>query len=142
MYITEVARMTAVTVKALRYFESIGLICPERSTNDYRHYDEADVRAVVELRELTARRDALQVRLDEKASFDLITSSEETTMTVFTSLASDLPVPENDGAADHLPGLRVPVLRLIASDGSILDLGSLAPDERWCTCTRCPVAPT
>lgn len=176
MYITEVARTTGATVKALRYYESIGLICPERSANGYRHYDAEDVRAVVELqelsalgippgkaapflecldlghergdecvstlavyldtiteldhmiRELTARRDALRVRLDERASFDLTTSPEspeETTMTDYTSLPADLPVPENDGAADHLPGLRVPDLQLTASDGSVVDLGAL-----------------
>lgn len=164
-----------MTVKALRYYESIGLICPERSANGYRHYDAEDVRAVIELRELnalgippgkaapflecldlghergdecvsslavyrdaiaeldhlirelTARRDALQVRLDESASFDLTTSPEENAMPDFTSLPSGLPVPEDDGAADHLPGLRVPNTQLTASDGSVVDLGSLGP---------------
>lgn len=176
MYITEVARTTGVTVKALRYYESIRLICPERSANGYRHYDAEDVRAVIELRELnalgippgkaapflecldlghkrgdecvsslavyrdtiaeldhlirelTARRDALQARLDESSSFTPTTSAEspeETAMPDYTSLPADLPVPENDGAADHLPGLRVPDLQLTASDGSVVDLGSL-----------------
>lgn len=175
MYITEVARTTGMTVKALRYYESIGLICPERSANGYRHFDAEDVRVVVELwelsalgippgkaapfleclgrghersdecvsslavyrdtiaeldhmiMELTARRDARQVRLDESASFDLTPSPEETAMTDFTTLPDDLPVPEDDGAADHLPGLRVPELGLPASDGSVVDLSALGP---------------
>jgi peroxiredoxin len=39
---------------------------------------------------------------------------------------STLPVPEDDGAARHLPGLRIPSIRLAATDGSVIDLASLA----------------
>jgi peroxiredoxin len=39
---------------------------------------------------------------------------------------STLPVPEDDGAARHLPGLRMPSLALPATDGSSIDLSSLA----------------
>ncbi len=39
---------------------------------------------------------------------------------------STLPVPEDDGAARHLPGLRLPSIPLAASDGSRVDLASLA----------------
>ncbi|MEA2374551.1 MAG: hypothetical protein QOD53_1014 [Thermoleophilaceae bacterium] len=42
-----------------------------------------------------------------------------------SSLPDDLPVPEDDGAADHLPGLRVPALDLPASDGTSVDLAAL-----------------
>jgi peroxiredoxin len=38
---------------------------------------------------------------------------------------STLPVPEDDGAARHLPGLRVPSIPLAATDGSTVDLSSL-----------------
>jgi peroxiredoxin len=38
---------------------------------------------------------------------------------------STLPVPEDDGAARHLPGMRLPSLSLPATDGSTVDLGSL-----------------
>ena len=41
-------------------------------------------------------------------------------------LPPDLPVPEDDGAADHLTGLALPPLRLPASTGGELDLASLA----------------
>lgn len=36
-----------------------------------------------------------------------------------------LPAPEDDGAADHLPGSRLPALRLPASDGRSLSLSEL-----------------
>jgi peroxiredoxin len=47
-------------------------------------------------------------------------------MTDLGSLPDDLPVPEDDGAADHLPGLAIPVLDLPATTGgrvSLADLG-------------------
>jgi peroxiredoxin len=46
-------------------------------------------------------------------------------MTDYTVLPDNLPVPENDGAADHLTGLAVPALTLPASDGSAVDLAAL-----------------
>ena len=47
-------------------------------------------------------------------------------MTNFGSLPADLPVPEDDGAADHLPGLTIPALEFPATIGgsvSTADLG-------------------
>ena len=41
-----------------------------------------------------------------------------------TDLPDDLPVPEDDGAADHLPGLTIPRLGLPATDGSTVDLAA------------------
>lgn len=46
--------------------------------------------------------------------------------TDYTSLPADLPVPEDDGAADHLPGLTVPSLRLASTGGGSVDLAELA----------------
>jgi peroxiredoxin len=40
-------------------------------------------------------------------------------------LPEDLPVPEDDGAADHLPGLALPTLALPATDGELVDLSAL-----------------
>jgi peroxiredoxin len=37
-----------------------------------------------------------------------------------------IPAPEDDGAADHLVGSRVPSVRLTATDGSTVDLSGLA----------------
>ena len=46
-------------------------------------------------------------------------------MSDYTSLPDDLPAPTDDGAADHLPGLAMPALRLATSDGGDVDLSDL-----------------
>jgi len=43
-----------------------------------------------------------------------------------TVLPGDLPVPQDDGGARHLTGLRLPALALQATDGSPVDLSKLA----------------
>ncbi|WP_426565965.1 peroxiredoxin [Angustibacter sp. McL0619] len=43
-----------------------------------------------------------------------------------TRLPDDLPVPTDDGAADHLPGAAVPSVALAATDGGTVDVASLA----------------
>lgn len=43
-------------------------------------------------------------------------------MSTYESLPSDLPVPEDDGAAAHLPGTAMPELALAATDGQTLRL--------------------
>ena len=45
----------------------------------------------------------------------------------FTRLPPDLPVPEDDGAASHLPGTAMPELTLPATDGSEVSLAGLGP---------------
>lgn len=47
-------------------------------------------------------------------------------MTTYSSLPQDLPVPEDDGAASHLPGLELPIILLPATDGRTVDLSSLS----------------
>lgn len=42
-----------------------------------------------------------------------------------TSLPDDLPMPEDDGAADHLRGSRLPDVALRATDGSTISLAKL-----------------
>lgn len=44
---------------------------------------------------------------------------------VLTELPADLPVPENDGAADHLPGMAVPDVALPATVGGTVELAAL-----------------
>jgi peroxiredoxin len=44
----------------------------------------------------------------------------------YTDLPPDLPVPEDDGAADHLAGLAVPPLALPSTLGGVADLAELA----------------
>lgn len=47
-------------------------------------------------------------------------------MTTFNSVDwTKLPAPEDDGAAAHLPGLRLPPVPLQATDGGVVDLAAL-----------------
>jgi peroxiredoxin/DNA-binding transcriptional MerR regulator len=73
---------------------------------------------------LTTRRDELKRRLDHGASR---TFDKETMMTDYTTLPDNLPVPQDDGAADHLPGMNLPPLKLPTSDGKVVDLANLGP---------------
>src|SRR5215212_1364417 len=43
----------------------------------------------------------------------------------FLELPADLPVPVDDGACDHLPGMRLPSLALPATDGTLIGLSTL-----------------
>ena len=43
-----------------------------------------------------------------------------------TALPSGLPVPGDDGAADHLEGMRIPSIPLPSTDGDTLDLSTIA----------------
>jgi DNA-binding transcriptional MerR regulator len=52
MRIGELAREAGVTVKAVRYYESLGLLDAPRLHNGYRDFGERDVRVVREIREL------------------------------------------------------------------------------------------
>jgi DNA-binding transcriptional MerR regulator len=54
MRIGELAREAGVTVKAVRYYESLGLLGAERLGNGYRDFAPADVRLVREIRELAS----------------------------------------------------------------------------------------
>src|SRR5262249_11606688 len=49
-----------------------------------------------------------------------------TTMHDPTVLPADIPAPQDDGAARHLTGTRLPSLPLAATDGSQVDLSKLA----------------
>jgi peroxiredoxin/DNA-binding transcriptional MerR regulator len=169
MRIGELARRAGVSIKAVRYYERLGLVEPVREPNGYRSFDDDDLRAVVEIRELSeigvsplraapfvecldaghehgdecisslavyrdtvaelgrmidalsARRDELQRRLDHGASR---TFTKET-MTDYMTLPEGLPVPEDDGAADHLPGTKMPNLTMPTSDGGTVRLAGL-----------------
>jgi peroxiredoxin len=49
--------------------------------------------------------------------------------TDFTSLPANLPAPEDDGAADHLPGSEVPSVALPSTLGGELDLAEAARER-------------
>ena len=44
----------------------------------------------------------------------------------YLSLPEGLPVPEDDGGADHLVGLRIPTITLVATNGSKVDPSSMS----------------
>lgn len=48
-------------------------------------------------------------------------------MTDLNALPDDLPVPVEDGAADHLPHTSLPALALVATDGETVELDQLGP---------------
>lgn len=52
MQIKELADRAGVTVKAVRYYESRGLLAPRRARNGYRDYADMDVQVVREIRAL------------------------------------------------------------------------------------------
>lgn len=54
MRVGELARQTGTTVRALRYYERVGLVVPSRLANGYRDYEPLAVKQVAEIRDLTA----------------------------------------------------------------------------------------
>ena len=44
----------------------------------------------------------------------------------YLSLPDNLPVPEDDGAADHLVGMKMPPVNLQATNGKVINLGKLS----------------
>ncbi|MDH6194705.1 peroxiredoxin/DNA-binding transcriptional MerR regulator [Mycobacterium frederiksbergense] len=171
MQISELARRTGASIKAVRYYEDLGLLTPSRLGNGYRDYTDEHVQIVDEIRtlaaigispsmaspfieclrhghehsdecpeslaayrdsiavldqtiaSLTQKRHALTARLNEAAcrAFD----QEYRPLTEFTSLPAGLPVPEDDGAADHLVGLPIPDIALASSGGGQVRMRSL-----------------
>nr|WP_245627716.1 MerR family transcriptional regulator [Actinomadura oligospora] len=176
MQISELARRAGVTTKAVRYYESLGLLVPGRLANGYRYYNEHDVRLTREIRALadlgipvertrpflecltaghrhaddcpaslagyrdaideltqridglTARRAVLVAHLHRAANRGsrLPPADEgEDLVTDYMNLPADLPVPEDDGAAAHLPGAKVPPLELQGTGGGSVRLDAL-----------------
>jgi DNA-binding transcriptional MerR regulator len=171
MQISELARRTGASTKAVRYYEDLGLLEPSRLSNGYRDYTDEDVQIVSEVRalaavgiapskarpfidclrhghehsdecpeslaayrdsiavldqtiaSLTQRRQDLAARLDAAACRAFDTKGDA--LTDFTTLPAGLPVPENDGAADHLVGLQVPDITLPSSGGGEVPLRHL-----------------
>ncbi|MEV6655505.1 MerR family transcriptional regulator [Nocardia fluminea] len=52
MRIGELARLAQLSPKAIRRYEALGLVAPERHPNGFREYDEHTVRLVREIRSL------------------------------------------------------------------------------------------
>lgn len=172
MRIGELAGRAQVSVKAVRYYEQLGLVQPGRLPNGYRDYSDHDLRVISEIRALSgfginparaapfieclyaghqhsdecpaslaayrdsiaaldrtiaslaSRREHLAERLQQGASRTF--KSEVGAMIDYSKVLPDnLPVPVDDGAANHLVGLAVPALTLAATDGRGVGLGTL-----------------
>lgn len=54
MQISELARRAGVSLKAVRYYERLGLVMPSRLGNGYRDYTDDDLQIVGEIRSLAA----------------------------------------------------------------------------------------
>ncbi len=52
MRIGDLAQRTGTTTRALRFYESQGLLMAQRAPNGYREYDEDDLRLVTEIQTL------------------------------------------------------------------------------------------
>jgi DNA-binding transcriptional MerR regulator len=52
MRIGELARRAGVSTRTLRHYEELGLVLPRRTSNGYRDYAGAELRAVAEIRSL------------------------------------------------------------------------------------------
>jgi peroxiredoxin/DNA-binding transcriptional MerR regulator len=77
---------------------------------------------------LTARQAVLTAHLQEAAHRGSSVSPAdegEDLMTDYSNLPAGLPVPEDDGAAAHLPGTKVPQLELQATGGATIRLDAL-----------------
>jgi DNA-binding transcriptional MerR regulator len=75
MRIGELAKRAGTTTRALRFYESQGLLTAQRSANGYREYDEEDIRLVSEIRTLQA----VGLSLDDTRPFvDCLRAGHET----------------------------------------------------------------
>jgi DNA-binding transcriptional MerR regulator/peroxiredoxin len=154
MRVGELARRTGTTVRALRYYETAGLVVPRRLGNGYREYDPIAVRLVQQIRELTA----LGLSVEETRPFvesladghDVCSAAVATYRSAISGLqerigrltaqrdglherleaaAGLVPAPASRGGTDprELAGVRVPNLEFYATDGRPVDLGALGP---------------
>lgn len=183
MRIGQLAQLAAVSPKAIRRYEALGLVTPARHPNGYREYDDESVRLVREIRALnrlgiaveetrpfleclssggefvddcpaslaeyrraiadltdqiatlTERRDELVRRLRDAAHRNTAAPTVTSTPNLST-LPSDMPEPQDDGAAAHLPGLRMPELTMSDSARARIDLATLGGGEPSSTCIR------
>lgn len=50
MNVSQAARHSGLPAKTIRYYEDVGLICPERAANGYRRYSDADIHSLAFLK--------------------------------------------------------------------------------------------
>ncbi|GAA1540483.1 redoxin family protein [Dactylosporangium maewongense] len=157
MRVGELARRTGTTVRALRYYESAGLVVPRRLSNGYREYEPIAVRLVEQIRQLTA----LGLTVEETRPFvDSIVGGADDTDVCAAALATyrstiatlqdrigrltaqrdalnsrldtataRVATGASSPGADpsRLVGDRLPGLTFYCTDGRPVDLGALGP---------------
>lgn len=77
------------------------------------------------VRELQARRDALTANLTAASERMIESMRPIDAENPNLVLPADLPEPEDDGAATHLPGRRLPQVALASTDGDVVHLSEL-----------------
>ncbi|GAA3663647.1 MerR family transcriptional regulator [Nocardioides ginsengisoli] len=104
MHIKDLAERSGVSVKAVRYYESRGLLAPTRAANGYREYDDADVVVVREIRALLS----LGLTADETVPFvECLRAGNDRADVCPSSLdAYRLRIAEIDKRIDELSRLR------------------------------------
>jgi peroxiredoxin len=154
MRVGELARRSGTTIRALRYYESLGLVVPRRTANGYREYDSVAERLVVQIRELTA----LGLSVEETRPFveslaaggdeaDVCAAALATYRSAISGLQSRIGrltaqrealeerlalvrVPEFAGPAAEptdLVGRELPDVEIFATNGEAVSFGHLGP---------------
>jgi DNA-binding transcriptional MerR regulator/peroxiredoxin len=156
MRVGELARRTGTTVRALRYYESAGLVVPRRQPNGYRDYPPIAVDLVRQIRELTALGLSVEETRPFVESLAEGREADECAAAVATYRSAINGLQERIGrltaqrdnlherleaAVERLPGrvrragadpreligVAVPSLEFYATDGRLVDLGALGP---------------
>lgn len=127
------AREAEPFVACLRAGHEVGDDCADSIAAYQRKIDQVDAM----IAGLNAARDALAQRMVAAArrGFDQspptgITVEDSVTWPQPAPLPAGLVAPVDDGAADHLPGLTLPALSLLATDATLVDLDKVAAG-RW-----------
>lgn len=131
MRIGEVARAAGVTVKAVRYYESLGLVRAGRLPNGYREYDDAQVLRIREIRTLGAlgitaerTRPFLDCLASGHGSGDDCPASLDTYRDAIADLASRI-----DQLVERRDGLAARLAAATARSGPPVPRCELAPEE-------------
>jgi DNA-binding transcriptional MerR regulator len=112
MRIGELAKRVGTTTRALRFYESQGLLRARRSANGYREYDEEDYRLVDEILTLQA----VGFNLDDTRPFvDCLRAGHETGDSCADSIeVYERKLAEVDACLERLGSVRASLLAKLA----------------------------
>ncbi|RIQ20487.1 MerR family transcriptional regulator [Jiangella rhizosphaerae] len=104
MRIGDLAQRAGTTTRALRFYESQGLLMAQRAPNGYREYDEDDLRLVTEIQTLQG----IGFSLDDTRPFvDCLRSGHESGDSCADSIETyRRKLAEVDGYLDRLTAIR------------------------------------